>query len=118
MSVVLDQVLTLAIGRNGQDGKPMSSYRWHKFQAKARSVIEQSATVVAHTMGRGVGSDNVNEYAPEDSAIIVAINPTNVELIREQLALLLPKYGQGSAAFAFDREHEPVFATKNGYRTA
>lgn len=115
---MLDKVLTLAIGRNTQDGTPLSDYKWRKFQTQARGVLSEYATVVAHTRGRGVGSDDDNNGKPEQSAIIVAINPRDAQKARERLAQLLPEYGQGSAAFSYDEAHEPVFATSDGFRTA
>jgi hypothetical protein len=112
----LDSVVTVAIGRNSKDGKPLTSRRWANFQNRVKMTLSELALVVAHTQGAGVGSDGVNESEAEDSAVLVAINPKDKELLRQRLAKLLPRYGQTSAAFAIDASHEPVFPTKDGYR--
>jgi hypothetical protein len=116
--MVLDKVLTVAIGRNTSAGQAMPRSKWQQFQARAKAALAQEGLVVAHAIGDATGSDGVNEGADEDTAVIVCINPRNVERARQSLATLLPQYGQSSAAFAYDSGHEPVFPTQNGYRAA
>lgn len=116
--MVLDKVLTLAIGRNNSSGKALPENKWQEFQERAHSVLAKQGYVVAHAVGEAKGSDGVNEGAEEDTAVIVVINPRDAQKARTELAKLLPEYGQSSAAFAYDSSHEPVFPTENGYRVA
>lgn len=116
MTVELDTVLTVAVGRNGPDGKPMSSWRWSNFRSNVRTVLSAYGTVVAETTGGGVGSDGVNDGEEEESAVFVAINVHSLDAVRSLLARLLHNYGQSSACFAYDDVHEPCFPTLNGYR--
>lgn len=116
-NITLDSVLTVAIGRNGQDGQPMNTGQWLAFQARVRLCLEHhGATVVAHTVGGGVGSDGVNDGADEESTVFVAINPVDLLGLRHDLAQTLRAFDQHSACFAFDLAHEPVFATSDGFR--
>lgn len=113
---MLDRVLTVAIGRNNSEGVPLSNRRWRSFQNKVSFTLGRYGNVVAKTNGGGVGSDGVNDGSEEESAIFLAINVSDIDAVRERIAQILPQFGQGSACFAIDREHEPVFATTNGYR--
>lgn len=117
MNITLDSVLTVAIGRNGQDGTPMRTSDWLLFQAKvAGALVHAGGTIVAHTVGGGLGSDGVNEGSEEESAVFVAINVKDLNGARRGLAGVLRGFGQSSAAFAFDMAHEPVFPTADGFR--
>lgn len=113
---MLDKVLTVAVGRNQSDGSELPDNRWQEFRSKVKSALEQQGIVVAVTSGGGIGSDGLNDGSDEESAVFVTINPKSAEEARKSLAELLPEYGQGSACFAYDQSHEPVFATENGYR--
>lgn len=114
--MVLDKVLTLAIGRNNSKGEVLPEGKWTEFQQRARAILSEEGLVVAHAIGEAKGSDGVNEGAEEDTAVIVVINPKDAQKARTRLAALLPEYGQSSAAFAYDAEHEPVFPTATGFR--
>jgi hypothetical protein len=117
MSITLDSVLTVAIGRNGRDGTPMSDRDWAEFQSLvAAELVSAGGTIVAHTTGGGLGSDGVNEGSEEESAVFVAINIEHLIAARRSIALALKLFGQSSAAFAFDMAHEPVFPTPTGFR--
>lgn len=112
----LDCVLTLAIGRNYGDNVPLSNRRWNNFQCKLREVVSKQATVVGFSSGNGVGSDEGRNGEEEETAILVAINPKDVTVLRASVAQVIKHYQQSSAAFAIDNAHEPVFATKDGTR--
>jgi hypothetical protein len=112
---MLDRVLTIAIGRDGQNGT-LSRGKWLSFRRQCKQIAGKYATVVAFTKGAGIGSDDDRDGVPEDSAVLVCINPVDVDQLRQELAHLLPQYGQSSAAFAVDAAHEPVFATNDGRR--
>jgi hypothetical protein len=117
--VELDTVLTVAIGRNGADGQPMSDPQWSRFQTETASRIQgNGAKVVCHALSvAAVGSDGSNDGQDEESAVFVAINPTDELELRRQLGTLLARFGQSSACFSLDHFHEPVFAgTTDGYR--
>lgn len=113
---MLDSVLTVAIGRNGSEGLPLSNEKWSEFRNRVSKTLKGYGLVVANTLGGGIGSDGVNELESEESAVFVVINPKEVESLRVEVAKILPDYEQGSACFSFDSQHEPVFATENGYR--
>lgn len=117
MSITLDSVLTVAIGRNGSDGTPMDDLFWESFQSKvAAELVSAGGTIVAHTTGGGQGSDGVNDGEDEESCVFVAINVRALDGARQGIAGELRAFGQSSAAFAFDMAHEPVFATPDGFR--
>jgi hypothetical protein len=119
MTITLDSVLTVAIGRNGQDGQPMTTADWLLFQHNvAAELVSAGGTIVAHTVGGGLGSDGVNEGSEEESAVFVAINVEDLNGARRNVAQWLREFGQSSACFAFDMAHEPVFATPSGFRPA
>lgn len=117
--MILDSVLTLAIGRNTRTGRTLSDADWHAFRTDVRTLITaHGGAVVADTFGPGVGSDGVNEWEPEDSCVIVAINvPDPDKALRRAIASVLRRYEASSACFAIDAAHEPVFAdTYTGWR--
>jgi hypothetical protein len=114
----LDSVLTLAIGRNGADGKPMSEQRWNSFQSEVRNaIIEVGTPVFAGTADNAIGSDGRNDGVQEDSYAIIAINVKEPRTLRAKVAGIIGKYEQGSACFSIDTAHEPVFSTKDGWRS-
>lgn len=118
MTITLDTVLTVAIGRNGQDGRPLTDSLWAGFQRQVLDLLKGEGTVVCHALSvSAVGSDGVNEGVEEDSAVFIAVNVRNEEVVRATLSNLLGAYGQTSACFAMDHFHEPAFAgTIDGYR--
>lgn len=111
----LDKVLTIAIGRDNVDGT-LSDQEWSEFREGLLMTVKNYATVVAATDGPGIASDDDRAYQPEDSAVVVAINPKYVNRLRSKLAKLLIHYKQSSCAFALDSSHEPVFPTARGIR--
>lgn len=117
MNITLDSVLTVAIGRNQQDGTPLADTDWNTFQRVVGITLERhGGIVVAHTHGGGIGSDGGNAGVLEESAVFVAINIDDLLGARRDLAPVLKAFGQSSACFAFDMAHEPVFATTDGFR--
>lgn len=117
MTTTLDSVLTVAIGRNGQDGQPMDDDRWAQFQHEvAASLVATGGMIVAHALGGGLGSDGANEGVEEESCVFVTINVERLHKVRMMVAMDLDRYGQTSACFAYDMAHEPCFATPDGYR--
>ena len=118
VSVELDTVLTVAIGRNLADGTPMDDERWSLFQWSVRHLLDAHGTVVCHALSvAAVGSDGVNDGAEEDSAVFIVVNPADEQLLRRRLGDELTGFGQTSACFSVDHFHEPVFAgTTDGYR--
>ncbi len=116
--MILDTVLTVAIGRNLPNGTPLSDGMWRAFRADVRELSEQYGTVVAATIGYAVGSDGVNDGATEETAVFVVINVRNVARLRQLVAYTLDTFGMSSACFAFDGAHEPCFPTDNGFRQA
>jgi hypothetical protein len=106
-----DTVLTLAIGRNySKQNVPLSSGRWRNFRKKSKKLIENHAKIVAVSNGRGIGSDSTRKGKPENTFLIVAINPKNVRQLRAGAKKLLFKYNQTSAALAIAKKHAPVFS--------
>jgi hypothetical protein len=114
MSVQLDTVLTVAIGDMTEHG-PLSDAEWDAFGDLVRQLLSFEGTVVAETTGIGETSDQVDQVQ-ERTRVFVTINVANIGRCRRDLANLLDIFGQSSACFAFDRDHEPCFATANGYR--
>jgi hypothetical protein len=112
--MTLDKVITIAIGRNNANG-PLDDVTWSEFRTQAYEIVGAHAQIVAYTSGSGVGSDDEREGQGEETAVILAVNPTKPGL-RQAIASLLLKYGQSSACFAQDRAHRPVWATKSGNR--
>jgi hypothetical protein len=119
MTITLDSVLTVAIGRNGQAGDPLPDHAWDLFQREvASSLLATGGTIVAHTTGGGLGSDGVNNGQEEESCVFVVINVGDPDRVRRLVAWDLGHFDQSSACFAFDLAHEPVFATPSGFRPA
>lgn len=119
MSIQLDSVLTIAIGRNLSDGTPMTDVHWARFQAQVVDAVDTAGgTIVCHAVtDDAVGSDGVNDGEAEQSAVFVVINVRWLGYLRRRLSAILADHGQTSACFAFDMGHEPVFAgTTDGYR--
>lgn len=119
MSIQLDSVLTIAIGRNQQDGTPLCDDDWSDFQYQVIHRCEQAGgEVVCHALSvSAIGSDGRNRGQEEESAVFVVINVQRLEALRRTLSSDIEAYGQTSACFAFDMGHEPVFAgTTDGYR--
>lgn len=119
MSIQLDSVLTIAIGRNLPDGKPMSDDHWAQFQFEVATEIDRSGgTLVCHARSDfAVGSDGANDGAEEESAVFLVVNVARLDALRRELSGVIADYGQTSACFSFDLAHEPVFAgTTDGYR--
>ena len=120
MSTILDTVVTLAIGRNLADGTPMADARWADFQTLCLEDMRYCTRLVVFSgNGSGLCSDGVHDGTPEESFVVIAINPRNhvyVELLREWIAAHLVEFGQVSAALAIDAHHTPVWATPNGER--
>lgn len=117
MTITLDSVLTVAIGRNQADGTPMNTGQWLAFQHEvAASLLATGGTIVAHTLGGGLGSDGVNADQEEESCVFVVINVGRLDEVRRLVAMDLDRFDQSSACFAFDTAHEPVFATADGFR--
>lgn len=119
--VTLDTVLTVAVGRNGADGAPMSGSDWEIFRSNLRTVLSDSDTgglVVCEALSvQAVGSDGVNEGADEESAVFIVVNPADEATVRLAVRDELQLFGQTSACFSVDHLHEPVFAgTRDGYR--
>lgn len=116
--MILDTVLTVAIGRNDATGTAMYPGEWARFRRDVRTLCDRSATVVAETVGTAIGSDGPNDGTPEETAVYVMINPTGDfdTSFRAALADVLATYSTTSACFAIDRTHEPVFATTDGWR--
>jgi len=112
----LDTVLTIAVGRNDQDGNTMGTADWAAFQDSLAILVGTFGTIVANTTGDAIGSDGVNEGQDEDTNVIVAINVTDVDSLRRLVAGMLFARNCSSACFAFDGAHEPVFATASGFR--
>lgn len=118
MTMILDTVITVAIGRNDASGRPLKGSTWSRFQREVRELLASSGTVVAHVAGAdGVGSDGVNDGQAEETALFIVVNPKNELGVRRALSSILGRYGQYSAAFAVDHYHEPCFAgTTDGFR--
>lgn len=112
----LDKVLTIAIGRDNADGT-LSDQEWSEFQDGLLMTVKHYATVVASTEGPGIASDDDRAMQPEDSAVVVAINPKYVNRLRSRISKLLIHYGQSSCAFALDSSHQPVFPNAGGARS-
>ena len=91
-------------------------YDWTLFQSKVRQALSTFATVVGEGVGNGVGTDGVNADQAEDTAIFIAVNPTDINRLRVVLSFILTMFGQTSACFALDTAHEPCFATRDGNR--
>lgn len=122
MTTINDTVLTVAIGRNdGFNGGELAEPRWALFQLVVGDLLAQYGTIVCHaTTDKGaVASDGIGAGQAEDSAVFIVINPTDVEALRVELAPILAEFGQVTACFSIDRDHEPVFSTTtDGYRPA
>ena len=119
MTIALDSVLTVAIGRNGLDGTPLAPSAWRDFQEKvAGFLVLAGGTIVAHTTGHGLTSDGDTAGSEEESCVFVAINVEDLDRARKGVARALRKVEQSSACFAFDGAHDPVFPTANGFRPA
>jgi hypothetical protein len=117
MTINLDSVLTVAIGRNTADGSPLSDADWSDFQAEVARDLGVFGTIVGSASGSGIGSDGVNTGQDEESAIFVAlVDCDQLGSCRASLAGLIGRYGQSSACFAYDLAHEPVFPTVDGFR--
>lgn len=116
--VTLDAVLTVAIGRNGADGTPMSDHDWELFQRSVKCTLNVYGTVVCHALSvSAVGSDGLNDGQDEESAVFIAVNVDDEELVRKLIGQKLARFEQTSACFSVDHYHEPVFAgTTDGYR--
>ncbi len=115
----LDSVLTVAIGRNRQDGSPLSEQRWGEFKATVAGHLRHAGTIVGFGEGKGTGSDGVNEGEVEENAIFLAlVDADQLAGLRVLMAATLRRFNQTSAAFSFDLAHEPVFNTPNGWRPA
>lgn len=113
----LDSVLTIAIGRNGSDNKPMWVGDWDSFKYDVKKCVNTSGTIVfTGNSDSAIGSDGANEGQEEDSYAIIVINIDNINELRANIAGILVKYGQGSACFALDKAHEPAFSTITGNR--
>jgi hypothetical protein len=113
--MVLDKVLTIAIGRNSSQG-PLKALDWTIFQQAVYSTVSRYATIVAAASGSGVGSDDNRFNEPEETYVVVAINPASKRKLRYDLAKLLKEYGQSSACFALDNSHRPAWSTASGRR--
>ena len=118
MTIQLDSVLTVVIGRNGQDGQPLSDEAWDAFRLATLTMITAYGPVVGSASGSGIGSDGANDGQDEDSAVFIALVDVNsLAALRRALAPILARFGQTTAAFAYDLEHEPVFSTTtDGFR--
>lgn len=113
---MLDSVLTIAIGDVTSEGVRLSPTDWAAFQGEVLNAIAASdGTLVAHAVGNGLTSDQP-EQVLEATAVFLVVNCDNPGSLRKALARILPAYGQGSACFAFQMAHEPVFATTTGFR--
>ena len=120
MTTTNDTVLTVAIGRNdGVNGGELAEPRWALFQLVVGDILSQYGTIVCHaTTDKGaVASDGIGAGEAEDSAVFIVINPTDIETLRVELVPVLAEFGQITACFSIDRDHEPVFSTtSDGYR--
>lgn len=113
--VQLDQVLTVAIGDICTDGTRLDDLDWSFFGDEVRSLLDFHGTIVAEATGIGTTSDQDVEQA-ERTRLFVAVNVHGIAVVRKYLAEILVRYGQSSAAFAWDTAHEPCFATASGFR--
>jgi hypothetical protein len=118
MTITLDSVLTVAVGRNQANGKPLSDEAWTQFQTEVALELQLRGTVVGHGTGNGVGTDGLNDGQGEENAIWLALVEVHkLAPLRKALAAIIGRYGQSTAAFSYDLAHEPVFSsTTDGFR--
>ncbi len=105
-----DKVVTIAIGRNYGKNKSLTRGQWSGFKSKTKNLLNSHAQIVAATHGRGIGSDNEQNGKPENTFVLVAVNPVKIKQFQTQFKNLLSHYHQTSAAFAIDKKHKPIFS--------
>src|SRR6266446_3374452 len=110
MSKKHDAVLTVAVGRNYGHNQILTSNNWKNFKLKVNNLVQNHASVVATTNGKGVNSDGERQGKREDTFVIIATNPVQTRKFRNNFAKILRHYKQTSSAFAIDRKHKPIFS--------